>query len=168
MLLGIYIYKINFDLYFKQKNMKHIFPALIIGCIICNALKAQLTVADKNKTIDSAVNLMSKAYIFPEVAKQTVAFIKMQQQNKVYDTISDVNAFADKLTNDFVSICHDKHVHIFYSPEAIPYKPLDELMSIPENEKADYAEFLKHINYGINKVDVLQGNIGYIDFKVLC
>jgi hypothetical protein len=67
-----------------------------------------------------------------------------------------------------VSVCHDKHVHIFYSPEVIPYKPLDELMSIPENEKADYAEFLKHINYGINKVDVLQGNIGYIDFKVLC
>lgn len=148
--------------------MIKIFFTFFVACIAFHLSKAQITVAEKNQVIDSAVDLMDRAYIFPGIAKQTVAFIRSQQKKKVYDTISNVNVFADRLTADFVSVCHDKHVHVFYSPDIIPYKPLDQLMSIPDAEKAGYAEFLKHINYGISKVDVLQGNIGYVDFKVLC
>lgn len=152
----------------NNKEMKQKFLILIFSCLIINITKAQISKDEKNKVIDSAIALMNKAYIFPDVAQKTIAYIHAQQKNKVYDTINDVNAFASKLTDDFVKICHDKHVHIFYSPVSIPYKPLDKLMSIPENEKAGYAEFLKHINYGINKIDVMRGNIGYIDFQVLC
>ena len=140
----------------------------MVACLVVNITRAQLSKEEKNNVIDSAVTLMNKAYIFPDVAKQTVAYIRTQQNNKTYDTINDVNVFANKLTEDFLKICHDKHVRIFYTPDEISYKPLDKLMSIPENEKAGYAEFLKHINYGIKKVDVLRGNIGYIDFEVLC
>src|SRR6201999_3732024 len=42
------------------------------------------------------------------------------------------------------------------------------LMTTPESEKPGLKKFLKFINYGINKIDVLQGNIGYIDFKGFC
>ena len=148
--------------------MKQKILILIIACLIINKTKAQLSKQEKDNVIDSAIALMNKAYIFPDIAQNTVAYIRNQQKNKVYDTINDVNAFANKLTADFVKICHDKHVRIFYSADIIPYRQLNKLMSIPDEEKADYNEFLKHMNYGITKIDVLSGNIGYIDFNFLC
>jgi len=152
----------------NNKKMKQKFLILIIACLIINKTKAQLSKQEKDNVIDSAIALMNKAYIFPDVAQNTVAYIRNQQKNKVYDTINDVNAFANKLTADFVKICHDKHVRIFYSADIIPYRQLNKLMSIPDEEKAGYNEFLKHMNYGITKIDVLSGNIGYIDFNFLC
>ena len=107
--------------------MKQKFLILIIACLIINKTKAQLSKQEKDNVIDSAIALMNKAYIFPDVAQNTVAYIRNQQKNKVYDTINDVNAFANKLTADFVKICHDKHVRIFYSADIIPYRQLNKL-----------------------------------------
>lgn len=146
--------------------IKKLFP-LIFGLITFNA-EAQLTAIQKKDAIDSALKIINTRYIFPETARQMDTYIRHLQKEKAYDTFTDGNLFAQKLTADLRTICKDKHVNVDYSAEQIPYEPERDLMSIPENEKEGYGNMLKHRNYGIRKLDILKGNIGYLDVEFFC
>ena len=144
------------------------FVNLIIFCfVLLSSARAQLTTQQKNEAVDSVVKLMNERYTFPETAKQIEQFLRKQQAANAYDTINDGNSFAAKLTADIRSICSDKHVNIRYSAEALPVSR-GNILQISEEEKKGYAEFLRLENYGVTKLEVLKGNIGYIDFKFLC
>lgn len=131
------------------------------------SLQAQLNNKMKAVIIDSVSSVLEKNYVFPDVAKQMGAFIKSRHTSKQYDTISNERVFAETLTSDLFSVAHDKHVNLTYSSEVILPQSGDPMRLSPEEEK-QYAAWLLSENYGINKVDVLPGNIGYIDFKWFC
>ncbi|WP_066405920.1 S41 family peptidase [Flavisolibacter tropicus] len=129
---------------------------------------AQLTKVQRDQTIDSVLKVVTERYVFPDMAKKMEAYVRKQQAAKAYDAITDGQQFAARLTQDLRTINNDKHINIEYSPEAIPPEEERELMTIPPAEKEGYAQMMKHLNYGIRKVDVLKGNIGYLDFEFMC
>ncbi|MFY7839010.1 MAG: S41 family peptidase [Lacibacter sp.] len=147
--------------------MKQLFNLIIFCFVLLSSAHAQITAQQKSETIDSVVKLMNERYTFPETARQIELFLRKQQAANVYDSITDGNSFAAKLTNDIRSICNDKHVTIRYSPEVLPVNR-GNMMQISEEERKGYAEFLRLENYGVTKLEVLKGNVGYIDFKFLC
>lgn len=128
---------------------------------------AQIGKQQKAEAIDSVVKLMNERYIFPETAKQIELHLRKQQIKKVYDTITNGDVFAAALTTDIRNICNDKHVSIRYSAEAAPVNR-NTFMQISDEERKGYTEWLRLENYGVRKIDILRGNIGYIDFKFLC
>jgi C-terminal processing protease CtpA/Prc len=129
---------------------------------------AQLTKVQKSQTIDSVLRVVTERYVFADQAKKMEAHIRKQQAAKAYDAINDGQQFAARLTQDLRAINNDKHINIEYSPEAMPPEEERELMSISAAEKEGYAQMLKHMNYGIRKLDVLKGNIGYLDVEFFC
>jgi len=129
---------------------------------------AQLSKVQKAQTIDSVLKVVTERYVFPDLAKKMEAHIRKLQAAKAYDTITDGHTFAHRLTQDLRAINNDKHLNISYSPQAMPPEEERDLMSIPAAEKEQYAQMLKHINYGIRKLEVLKGNIGYLDMEVFC
>lgn len=147
--------------------MKQLFNLIIFCSVLLSSATAQLTAPQKNEAVDSVVKLMNERYTFPETAKQIEQFLRKQQAAKAYDHINDGNVFAATLTTDIRSICNDKHVTIRYSPEVLPVSR-GNMMQISDEERKDYAEFLRLENYGVTKLEILKGNIGYIDFKFLC
>lgn len=147
--------------------MKQLFNLIIFCSVLFSSATAQLTAPQKNEAVDSVVKLMNERYTFPETAKQIEQFLRKQQAAKAYDHINDGNVFAATLTTDIRSICNDKHVTIRYSPEVLPVSR-GNMMQISDEERKDYAEFLRLENYGVTKLEILKGNIGYIDFKFLC
>ncbi|MFT3843466.1 MAG: S41 family peptidase [Lacibacter sp.] len=147
--------------------MKWAINLIILFVLSWQMAAAQLTRQQKADAIDSVVKLLNERYIFPGTAKQMELFLRKQQSKKVYDTFSDGNLFAAQLTADLRSICKDKHVSIGYSAEAVPVQR-GNFMQISDEERAGYAEWLRIGNYGVRKLDVLKGNIGYIDFQFLC
>lgn len=147
--------------------MKQFFGLIILCVGLLSSANAQITAQQKNDAIDSIVKLMNERYTFPETAKQIEQFLRKQQTSKAYDSITDGNIFAAKLTTDVRSICNDKHVTIRYSPEVLPVSRAN-MMQISDEERKEYAEFLRLENYGVTKLEILKGNIGYIDFKFLC
>lgn len=142
--------------------------------VLCFALllffypKAQVTAAEKTELIDSVIKTLNDRYVFPEVAKKMENSIRLLQQQKAYDTFSSGDLFARKITEDLRAICKDRHVTVNYSAAEIPYEPDRDLMGIPENEKEGYGNMLRHVNYGIHAVDILKGNIGYLDVELFC
>jgi hypothetical protein len=152
----------------KTIFMKPVINLVIFLFLTLHVVTAQVTKEQKTEAIDSVIKLMNERYIFPETAKQIELHLRKQQTKKAYDTITSADAFAAKLTADVRSICKDKHVGIRFSPEPLVIDRSVNLMQMPEDEKSGYAEFLRLENYGVRKLDILKGNIGYIDFKFLC
>lgn len=147
--------------------MKPVINLIIFLLFTLHAVTAQITKEQKSEAIDSVIKLMNERYIFPETAKQIELHLRKQQIKKAYDTITSAEAFADKLTTDIRSICNDKHVSIRYSAEAQTVQRTN-FMSISDEERNGYIEWLRLENYGVRKIDILKGNIGYVDFKFLC
>lgn len=150
--------------------MKRKLLTLLLGCTIYGFSNAQLTAQQKNEMIDTTIKALNQRYIFPEVAKQMESYLRKQQQLKAYDTITNGDVFAQKLSNDLKAVSKDKHLNVVYSAEVVPPQPeIDFLnMTVPAAEKDRYSKWLKHMNYGIRKIEVLKGNIGYVDVDFFC
>lgn len=118
---------------------------------------------EKEQAIDSVSILLTNNYIFPEKIPPTISLLKTNFKKGVYDKYNDPNAFADKLTEDIVSVIQDKHFHIYYDPESIAEErkaisSKDSSLMI-QNEKANGVAH----NFGFKEVKIIDGNIGYVN-----
>src|SRR5829696_2438768 len=144
---------------------------LAIGAVLVTALAAgmhgqQVSVgtvdaATRRQVIDLAVAQLQKAYIFAETAKKMSASIRARAAAKEYDAITGAREFADKLTRDLQDVSHDKHLRIRYEPDGLPQRP--EQPTAEERAQALAAE--RQRNFGFERIDRLDGNVGYIDLR---
>lgn len=127
--------------------------------------KLALDRAAKIKIIDKISKQLIKNYIFLETAKKMSEFTKTKLNNNGYDSISDGQYFAQTLTADLQSISKDKHLRVSFNPEfSARLKQMEKEGINPEEEK-QFLETMKYENYAFKKVERLNGNIGYIDFR---
>ena len=129
------------------------------------AVQQEITVDSKTRgqVIDNLLQELNDSYVFPDVAKKMEADIRGRVSKNEYDSITAAKAFADKLTADLQSVSRDKHLRVRFSPQPIPVRK--EKTEPSEEEKAEFTQYMKRINYGFEKVERLQGNIGYIDLR---
>jgi retinol-binding protein 3 len=119
--------------------------------------------ATKTQVVDTILKELNDRYVFPEVAKQMETNIRQRIGNKEYDSITSAEEFAKKLTEDLQSVSKDKHLRVRYSAQPIPVrKPNSEPTA---EQKAEFENNMKRINFAFEKVERLPGNIGYIKFN---
>ncbi|HSK72635.1 MAG TPA: S41 family peptidase [Pyrinomonadaceae bacterium] len=119
--------------------------------------------ATRSQTIENLLKDLNESYVFPEVAKRMEADIRNRMKNNEYDNITSARDFAKKLTEDLRAVSKDKHLGVRYSHRVIPVR---QARSEPTAEEKEQQKLmLKLNNYGFVKIEVLQGNIGYIDFR---
>lgn len=111
--------------------------------------------------IDGAIAALNDAYVFPDVAKKMEKFVRAQQRNGNYEAIVDGEIFAKRLTNDFRSVSHDQHLGVRFSPIA---EPDVATQTNPLQHSVEDRKRLEHANCGFRKVEILEGNIGYVRF----
>jgi C-terminal processing protease CtpA/Prc len=119
--------------------------------------------AARTQVIESLVKNLNDSYVFPETAKKMETDVRNRMKNKEYEQITSARAFAAKLTEDLQAVSRDKHLRVRYSHQAIPVRAERNEPSAQERE--EYRRRLQLNNYGFVKVENLQGNIGYIDFR---
>lgn len=117
----------------------------------------------RNQIIDGIILNLNKSYIFLETAKEMEKDLRQRIQNKEYDNITSAAEFAKKLTTDLQNISKDKHLRIMYSFQPIPVRQDSEEPTQAEIEEDQ--KFIRSVNFGFEKVERLQGNIGYIDLR---
>jgi hypothetical protein len=120
--------------------------------------------ATRARVIDAAIAQLNDSYVFPDVAKKMGDAVRERQKRGEYDAITDGNAFAAKLTENFRDVSHDKHLRVDYSPAKIPDRPPDASPS--PDEIAQYHKQMETMNCGFEKVEHLSGNIGYVKFDM--
>ena len=123
-----------------------------------------LNSAEKTTAVNSISALLFQNYIFPEVSNEMEKYINTKLKAGEYDSFSDPVKFAEELTKDLQSVSKDKHIRVQYNPEQI--KRMKERGEKDDEEVSpEFIQQMKSENYGFKKVEILNGNIGYIDFR---
>ncbi len=113
--------------------------------------------------VDALLNELNDGYVFSETAKKMETDIRARVSAKEYDSITSARAFAEKLTADLQSMSKDKHLRVRYSYEVMPSRKDRREPSEAEIEQSKW--FNRRLNYGFEKVERMNGNIGYIDLR---
>ena len=122
-----------------------------------------VTSAERKQVIDNSIAKLNEIYVFPETAKKMEQAVRARAAKGEYDKITSARELADKLTADFREVSKDKHLGVKYSNNPIPDRPFNETPS-PEQIEQQKA-FAAKVNYGFEKVERMQGNIGYVDIR---
>jgi C-terminal processing protease CtpA/Prc len=112
--------------------------------------------------IEGATAKLHEFYVFPDLAKKMDEAVRSHHKRGEYDSITDGEAFASKLTEDFREVSRDKHLRVNYSPVALPPGPPGRT----EEGAAQYRRQMERINCGFDKAERLQPNIGYLKFNM--
>jgi len=108
--------------------------------------------------IDDALRLLREKYIFPDRAAAAAAHVRQRRDAGAYEGLDDV-ALGERLTADLFSVCADKHLRV-------RLREPDVRDSLTEEQLATaYREQLERNNYGIARVERLDGNVGFLDLR---
>lgn len=133
-----------------------------------NSVNKTLSEEVKKETIDSLTFYLNTYYIDKELAEKASAQLFNFLKEGKYNLLTSHNQFALALTKDIRSVIKDKHINVRFSAELISTDLNKYIMEVPPAEKEYYQKWLQEDNYGIRKIDVLKGNIGYISFNYFC
>ena len=124
-------------------------------------LTFKIDAATRTRVIDNAIAQLNEFYVFPETAKKMGEAVKARQKKGEYDSLTDGDAFAKMLTDNFQEVSHDKHLRVNFSPAPMPDRPEGP----PDAEAlARYRKDMERMNCGFDKVEILSGNVGYLKF----
>ncbi len=110
--------------------------------------------AIRTEAVEGAIKALNDAYVFPEVAQKMEAAIRERMQRKEYDNITDAMQFAAKLTSDLQAVSKDKHLRVV----------LSQASRFGMNQQQQREAAIKR-NFGFEKAERLNGNIGYLDLR---
>ena len=105
--------------------------------------------------IDSLVSRIEAGYVVPEGAHGAVRRLRLAAEAGDYDALMSASKFAERITSDLRSATHDKHIALYFDPEA-------KQASVPGGSPIAPRE---RYNYGFNKVERLRGNVGYLELR---
>ena len=113
--------------------------------------------------VETTLALLRRNYVFPDRAEQAATAIEARLAGGEYDDLDEA-ALAERLTAQLDEICADKHLRVRAMPPRPPRPPRPEpdrpRPGRPERERRGNPR-----NYGIYRVDRLEGNVGYIDLR---
>lgn len=120
-----------------------------------------LNASEKKQAVEGLSALLIKNYVFPDVAKKIADRLSQQLASGAYDKAPDARAFAMALTQDLQSVAKDKHLRVGLRPP--DEKPVAD--DSPE-ARARMKREMRLENFGFQKVEILPGNIGYLDLRM--
>jgi hypothetical protein len=134
-------------------------PLLLVHTAL--PLAAQSTTSAEASTrrvvVDSLAGSLVRWYVFPDVANRLAADLRARLGRGEYDSLTG-DAFARRLTSDMRAIAHDGHLRVRWT-DGSDGGPHGDAGGDP----AERQEWLKRINYGFEKVEILPGNVGLLE-----
>jgi len=116
--------------------------------------------------IDSVVTAFTTHYIYPDTARKMEAYVRANYKNGEYTNITSLSDFAATLMRDLQDVSHDQHAYVIFMKERDPRLfPFD---SLPPEEQEELIARSEYTNHGFYKLERLEGNVGYIDFREFC
>lgn len=120
--------------------------------------------AEKQQLVDSITTILASDYIFPEVASEMNALVQKKLKKGEYKNVTDPRELAEVLTADLQSVSKDLHLRVRYAEAEISRR---RNASVSEQDSIEFARRRlrnnRMNNYGFKKVDILEGNIGYLE-----
>jgi hypothetical protein len=145
---------------------------LLAGVMVAQVATAQapvqssavmISARDTLAIVSAAKREMNERYVFEDVAQKVGAMLDEAIASGAYAAITDPVKLAEQLTTEIQRVTQDKHIRVWYSPTPIPERA-DTQQQSAEEIAADKKE-QAYLNYGVERVERLPMNIGYIDLR---
>lgn len=121
-----------------------------------------LTPAVRAEVVEAVLKHLNEKYVFPEVARKMDQSIRDRLARNEYDAVTGAKDFAKKLTEHLQAVSHDKHLRVRYSFRTVPKR--EQAAPTPADIE-QMRKFAAARNFGFEKVERLEGNVGYIDLR---
>jgi hypothetical protein len=111
--------------------------------------------------VETALAVLRSRYVFPDRAAEAAAGIEARLMAGEYDDLSEPE-LAERLTSQLYAVCADKHLRVRTHPERMSPgpRPADRGKAREEMRAIGRLD-----NFGIHRVERLDGNVGYIDLR---
>ncbi|HYC60377.1 MAG TPA: S41 family peptidase [Thermoanaerobaculia bacterium] len=146
--------------------MKQLKLVLAILMFTFGASAQTLDGAARRQVVDIVAHLLETMYVIPETGRSLAAKIR----GGSYESATTPQALADAIQRDLAA-ANDRHLRLRFNAERADMPPLTvEAWSArqteggPRRRMVDPAE-LRRTNYGIRRVERLEGNIGLLDIS---
>jgi len=116
---------------------------------------AQLDAKAVAEVVESLATKLESIYVSEEVAKKMSAKLRAGLVSGDYSKLTFAPDLARKLTEDLSPIAHDKHLNVNFSFDPPPANPQGPPPAI-------FLERMRKMNGAIPKVEILRGNVGYM------
>ncbi len=110
--------------------------------------------------VTKAVELLRDRYVFPDKAKDAAAVIQERLAAGEYDGLDEA-ALGERLTAELFEICRDKHLRVRVRDESVADALTEAELGAVRKER------LRLSNYGIARVERLDGNVGLVDVRAV-
>jgi hypothetical protein len=120
---------------------------------VSTAPQQPMTDASRKELVEGVAKAVSDQYVFPEVGRKMADKIRGELASGHYASIAREKEMATQLTGDLRSVADDKHL-------AVRFEPADS--SEGPHGPASFGEEPARDNYAFKKVELLEGNIGYL------
>lgn len=106
------------------------------------------------QSVINTVELLNEVYVYPETARRVGVEMIQRLESGVYDRISTKQEFADRIGAELGELSGDGHLGVLVAEAG---EPATHVL------KETIDRF--RLNYAFQKVEVLDGNIGYLKFN---
>ncbi len=119
-----------------------------------------LTATNRDSLVEQVAELMREIYVFPEVAEEMASAMEQKHFEGGYNSFQTLNDLTQQITLDLQAISRDKHLSVMPAP------PPQAAEALRDGERVDdRREVARSSNFGFRKVEILPGNIGYLDLR---
>ena len=130
---------------------------------MCSQAQNQLTMVAKKDVVNNLCKSLLDNYVFEDTAINMKNSLLKSLANGLYDSITNPQEFAVRLTTDLRNIYDDKHLSIIFDPKMQENLADTSKLKEEEKRKQNRVAYAQE-NFGFKKVEILDGNIGYIYF----
>ncbi|MEP0546125.1 MAG: S41 family peptidase [Rhodothermales bacterium] len=138
--------------------------ALLVSLAFCTPPAAQpgpVTTEERAEVADRIGTLLAERYVFADKGVEAGAYVRERIEAGAYDGVTEPDSFAAVLTRDLQHVTRDKHLRVRHrAPQQGPGGPPD-----PLRERLSQRERNRAANLGIQSVEILDGNVGYLDLR---
>ncbi len=104
---------------------------------------------------------LERSYVFPEMAEKCAAHLLRQLEAGAFSELDDPEGFAAALTAELQAVSGDKHLLVrVRQPERVDLEEAD-----PVSARLQRLARMRAENFGFPKVELLEGNVGYVDTR---
>lgn len=119
---------------------------------------------DRSCELERVCSLLIRHYVFPEVGDRIVELLRARHPTGAFDDTLADDDFAMTITDTMQSVNGDRHLRLLYSVNEIPIQA-DEDAEV--SDEGAYRQEVSMSAGGISAAQRLDGNVGYLDIRVL-
>lgn len=139
-------------------------PILLLAAFPAAVGAQKSDVVEPDSIVMEVATQVKRRYVFADAGARMAERLRAGVEAGAYDGISDGEALARRLTEELRAASGDGHLSVEYSATPLPEEDAAARAEMEERDRTRY--YGPQRNFGFQSVQILEGNIGYLDLRV--